>query len=71
MLRSGPEGYAGTAELICAFDGPPFCQRRVELQGLPVSNLRSEGLGFRAQEYSTNIIEYKDPGRYIPMIFLL
>ncbi|CAE7626041.1 unnamed protein product [Symbiodinium necroappetens] len=26
-------GYAGTAELICVFDGAPFCQRRVELQG--------------------------------------
>ena len=23
------------------------------------------------QEYSRNIIEYKDPGRYIPIIFLL
>ena len=23
------------------------------------------------QEYSRNIIEYKDPGRYIPVIFLL
>ena len=23
------------------------------------------------QEYSRNIIEYKDPGRYIPTIFLL
>ena len=23
------------------------------------------------QEYSRNVIEYKDPGRYIPIIFLL
>ena len=23
------------------------------------------------QEYSRNIIEYKDPGKYIPIIFLL
>ena len=23
------------------------------------------------QEYSRNLIEYKDPGRYIPIIFLL
>ena len=23
------------------------------------------------QEYSGNVIEYKDPGRYIPVIFLL
>ena len=23
------------------------------------------------QEYSRNIVEYKDPGRYIPIIFLL
>ena len=23
------------------------------------------------QEYSRNIMEYKDPGRYIPIIFLL
>ena len=23
------------------------------------------------QEYSMNVIEYKDPGRYIPIIFLL
>lgn len=27
------DGYAGTAVLICEYDGKPFCQRRVELRG--------------------------------------
>ena len=31
-------GYSGEAKLICVYDGLPFCQRRVELRGLPGGN---------------------------------
>ena len=33
-------GYSGEAKLICVYDGLPFCQRRVELRGLPGGNGR-------------------------------
>ena len=44
--------------------------------GLRVSNCNSKGTKMgtpnrKLQEYSRNIMEYKHPGRYIPIIFLL
>ena len=42
-----------------------------------ISSFKKKGLGFRGnpkkepQQYSRNIIGHRDPGRYIPIIFLL
>ena len=42
--------------------GNGSCPNKRDLVGTP---------NMEPQEYSSNILEYKDPARYIPIIFLL
>ena len=53
-------GCAGTYE--DAMQGSGVCKTEGTLLGTP---------NREPQEYSRNIMEYKDPGRYIPIIYLL